>query len=427
VYLNIQFLSDCPKIQICIFFCCICATQSTHYPYLTKKINLIILNNLINDNITVKIMKLLHFSDTHLGYSEYNKIDPKTGINQREQDFYDAWQQVIDAIFVLEPDVVLHTGDLFHTPRPSNRAIRIALESIQKISDAGIPLVIISGNHETPRIKSTGSIFESISLFAHVYAAFNSQYECFRVSNCDFHCVPHCSLTEELEAAFKSVKLIKDAEKNVFLTHGAWTGKQYYGMGEFNEQRLPDVEETLGIKFDYIALGHYHKKMEVKDNAVYCGSTERTSLNEYNNTSGFLMINLETGEKKYHEIKSRPMIRLPIINCKGKTAAMIYDELHKLATSDLDQAIVYLILENIEENTFLKIDVRELDNIFSSVFYLQKSLIREAGEKNQMISNSRIESLSVEFERYLQAMKNNDINKKKIRELGLNYLTQFET
>jgi len=372
-------------------------------------------------------MKLLHFSDTHLGYSEYNKIDPETGINQREQDFYNAWHQVIDLVLDLKPDIVLHTGDLFHTPRPSNRAIRVALESIQKISDAGIPLVIVSGNHETPRIKTTGSIFESISLFNHVYAAFDSKYERFRISDCDFHCVPHCSLTEEMESAFKSVKILKDAKKNVFLTHGAWTGRQYYGMGEFNEQRLPDVEQALGLNFNYIALGHYHKKLDVKDNASYCGSTERTSLNEHGNTTGFLTVDLETGEKKYHEIKSRPMIKLPVVNCAGKTALNIYDELQGLATPDLDQAIVYLILDHIEENTFLKIDVRELDDIFSSVFYLQKSLIREKGEKDQIVSNSRIESLAVEFERYLESVNENDINKDKLRDLGLTYLSRFES
>ena len=48
-------------------------------------------------------MKLLHFSDTHLGFSEYYKVDPQTGLNQREQDFYDAWDQVIDAIFESNP------------------------------------------------------------------------------------------------------------------------------------------------------------------------------------------------------------------------------------------------------------------------------------------------------------------------------------
>src|SRR4030042_6269893 len=99
-------------------------------------------------------MKLIHFSDTHLGFSEYHKIDPVAGINQREQDFYNAWNFIIDDIISQKPDLVLHAGDLFHTTRPSNRAIAVALEGIQKLSDANIPIVLISGNHSPPKIRA---------------------------------------------------------------------------------------------------------------------------------------------------------------------------------------------------------------------------------------------------------------------------------
>ena len=146
-------------------------------------------------------MKFVHFSDTHLGYSDYYKVDPQTGINQREQDFYNAWNQVIDDILQIKPDFVIHAGDLFHTSRPTNRAIAVAMEGIQKITNNGIPFVAISGNHSTPKIRATGSIFESLSLMPNVYAAFQSKYQQFRIGECLIHCVPHCSLTEELEQA----------------------------------------------------------------------------------------------------------------------------------------------------------------------------------------------------------------------------------
>ena len=107
-------------------------------------------------------MRFVHFSDTHLGFSDLNKIDATTGINQRESDFYRAWWQAIDKILELKPDFVVHAGDLFQTPRPNNRAIRVGLEGIQRLNDADIPFVVVAGNHSTPRIRQTGSIFESI-------------------------------------------------------------------------------------------------------------------------------------------------------------------------------------------------------------------------------------------------------------------------
>ncbi len=371
-------------------------------------------------------MKILHFSDTHLGFSEYNKVDPATGLNQRELDFYRAWQQVIQAILEIEPDIVVHAGDLFHTPRPSNRAIRVALEGIQRVSEVGIPWIIISGNHETPRIRTTGSIFESIALFDNVFAAFSSEYQRFRVKDIDFHCIPHCSLTEELEKAFASLQQEPSAVQNVLVTHGAWSGGTYYGMGEFNEQRLPDVEGLLGRRFDYIALGHYHRQVDVKDNASYSGSTERTSLNEHNNACGYLLVDLATGQKQFHQIETRPMKRIPAIDCEGLTLTQIYDKLESASTEALLGAIVNLTLENIENDTFLKLDIRRIDQFFDQTFHTEKQFIRKGTQKNAIAGNSRIEALPVEFERYLSAIAGIELDSTKLCKMGMQYLSTEE-
>ena len=367
-------------------------------------------------------MNLLHFSDTHLGYSEYQKIDSGTGINQRELDVYRAWEQVIGDILSSRPDVVLHTGDLFHTPRPSNRAIRVALEGIQKISDAGIPMVIIAGNHETPRIKSTGSIFESIALFPGVYAAYQGRYERFRIDHSDFHCIPHCSLTEELGAAFEAVTVQSDARYNIFLSHGAWSGSSEYSMGEFNEQRIPNVEEALKIPFDYIALGHYHKHLDLTAKASYCGSTERTSLNEAGNTCGYLRVNLSTGKRMYMGIKARPMIKLPDLDCRGLSGSDIYARLDDLASAKLDDAIVSLTLLNIEMHTFIKLEPKEIDRRFANTFHFQKSLQRQVNDKDMTSAESAIGSLTMEFGRYLESVKSTELDKERLLELGNRYL-----
>ena len=53
-------------------------------------------------------MKIIHFSDTHLGFSDLNKAD-SSGVNQREADFYQAFA---DAILSTKSEHVIHTGDL---------------------------------------------------------------------------------------------------------------------------------------------------------------------------------------------------------------------------------------------------------------------------------------------------------------------------
>ncbi|HNM27775.1 MAG TPA: metallophosphoesterase, partial [Saprospiraceae bacterium] len=64
-------------------------------------------------------MKIVHFSDTHLGYQAFDVVNQR-GINAREQDMYDAFVSVIDRILQIRPDVVVHSGDFFHRPSPSN-------------------------------------------------------------------------------------------------------------------------------------------------------------------------------------------------------------------------------------------------------------------------------------------------------------------
>jgi len=367
-------------------------------------------------------MKFIHCSDTHLGYSDYHRIDPTTGINQREQDFYNAWNFLIEQILQHKPDFVVHAGDLFHTTRPTNRAIAVALEGIQKVSDAGIPFVLISGNHSTPKIRATGSIFESISLFPNVSTAFQSKYQKFKIGDCTVHCIPHCSLTEELQAAYEEIKPAKKAKYQILVTHGSWAGQKSFSMGEFNEQKLPDLAMISKIKFDYIALGHYHKRIEIKPNVIYSGSTERTSFNEAGNPTGYVLVDLAGEKIDYIEIPSRPMFKLEAIDCRELNTAQIFDELIKRSTDDLKDALVSLTLANIQHQTLVKLDSREIDKIFDQVFYLNKSITQLTSETNGLSKTTELGTVPMEFERYIENIKEKELDKERLKVLGLEYL-----
>ena len=367
-------------------------------------------------------MRFIHCSDTHLGYSDYYKIDTKTGINQRELDFYDAWNYLIAEILREKPAFVIHAGDLFHTTRPNNRAIAVALEGIQKVSDAGIPFVMISGNHSTPKIRATGSIFESIALFPNVYAAFQSKYQHFQIGDCSVHCIPHCSLTEQLQDAFESIKPAKKAKYEILVSHGSWAGQQSFSMGEFNEQKLPDPDQISEFKFDYIALGHYHKHIRIKPNIIYSGSTERTSFNEAGNSTGYVLVDLTKEEITYHEIPSRHMFKLEPIDCRQQNITQIYDELIKLSTDELRDALVSLTLKNIHHQTLIKLDSREIDKIFGQVFYLNKSISQLVSEHDSLSKSTELGTVPMEFEKYIENIKEKELDRERLKALGLEYL-----
>ena len=59
----------------------------------------------------------------------------------------------------------MHAGDLFDGPRPTPRAVSEALDGFARLHAAGIPAIVIAGNHSTPRTRSGGSVFEVIGRF----------------------------------------------------------------------------------------------------------------------------------------------------------------------------------------------------------------------------------------------------------------------
>ena len=64
-------------------------------------------------------MRIGHISDIHLGYTSGNKKDTETKINIREQDGYNALNECIEQMIENKVDLVLCTGDFFHSPAPS--------------------------------------------------------------------------------------------------------------------------------------------------------------------------------------------------------------------------------------------------------------------------------------------------------------------
>ena len=61
-------------------------------------------------------MLFSHISDTHLGLQQY-------GLDEREQDVYNSFNQAIDISIKDHVDFVIFAGDIFHTPNPSGTAI----------------------------------------------------------------------------------------------------------------------------------------------------------------------------------------------------------------------------------------------------------------------------------------------------------------
>jgi len=367
-------------------------------------------------------MRIVHFSDTHLGFADFAKVDPGLGINLREGDVYRAFSQVVEYIRKNPPDIVVHSGDLFETSRPLNRAINFALKEIAKISQMGIPFILISGNHSTPRTRSSGSIFEAFEIFDGLHPVYKSKYERITIRNVLFHCIPHMPTEEEMNGAFEMLSPDPKSKYNVIVSHAGVTAAIHYKMGEFNELMIPFSALTKKNNFDYIAMGHYHRHLELSPNAYYSGSTERFSFREANDQKGFMDVDLDNKKFKFIPIEVREMVVFELIACIGLSVKEIEDEVEHLTRNRINDKIVQITLDKINRHQYVELDFRRLKEITGDAVYV-KWASNWVVEKGKEIIQTSIGTLTTEFESYLEGQEIKDLDKGKLKRMGTNYLS----
>jgi len=313
-------------------------------------------------------LRILHFSDTHLGFSELDKVSTK-GVNLREQDFYDAFTYVIDQALVLKPDLIVHSGDFFHRPSPPNRPMIFALEQLNRLSHAGIPIVIIAGNHSTPKTVFTSPILQAFKTIKGVFPIFNQQYKSLEFGELVVHGLPHINDERVLLTEMDKIAPVK-GKFNLIMLHTS-IGKKYI-MEEFGEQLYPPERLALLNQFDYVALGHWHnfQKVSVLETGWYSGSTERLSDTEAGKEKGFCMLTLEKGKAvtpTFHPVPARPWHRFELKDCKSETVASIDNALVQLAKEQPHKdAIISLYFHQITSLQSIALPQRRLETIFEN-------------------------------------------------------------
>ena len=95
-------------------------------------------------------MKAIHTADWHLS-AQRNRIDADTGLNSRLIDFYRCARFTIEDGLNRGAQLVLHAGDAFHGCRPSPSEVRLLREALRPALEAGVPVVLLLGNHDAPR------------------------------------------------------------------------------------------------------------------------------------------------------------------------------------------------------------------------------------------------------------------------------------
>src|SRR5215212_1255944 len=203
-----------------------------------------------------RALRIAHISDTHLGYRALFRIDPVTQRNQRSLDIEHAYETAVTDILSRNVDLVIHSGDVFHHTRPSWPALRCFIRQTRRLEEAGLPIIVIGGNHDTPRLRTSGSAYSVLDL-ALPKTTFVTGYEMESPElpddmNLHVVAVPHGKLADPIPPVVES----REGKRNVLVSHGLVPGMQMRGHREPGEEEISDA--LLDAQFDYIALGHYH-------------------------------------------------------------------------------------------------------------------------------------------------------------------------
>lgn len=291
-------------------------------------------------------MKLLHTADIHLGVKTYGRRDPDTGLNTRLMDVRRSFEELVERALNEDISAFLFCGDAYHTADPTPTQQKMFAECLQPVADAGIPIVLIVGNHDHPVTYGRASsldIFEYVDGDVYCYRKPTSDVQIVETKDGPLQLIPlpwpirsqiltkdeYRSMTPEELRQFIEEKYvtyirrrtndIKEeavVERSDGTTHTLSPKHPTVLAGHVTVQgaELAGSERTTLIssepKFtvgqlavppiDYVALGHVHRAQnrnpEGHPPVVYSGSIERVTFKERDEPKGYYLVDIEKTE-----------------------------------------------------------------------------------------------------------------------------------
>ncbi len=380
-------------------------------------------------------MRIAHLADLHLGYRAYHRITPQ-GQNQREEDVAFAFQEVIAQLIELQPDLVLVAGDFFHTPRPTNAAIKLALRGLGAFrAECGAPWHIISGNHDLPRSEGSTCILRVLTEVSDVHVIERKMQSVLH-GNVEIVCVPEWALSQKDRP---SPAALGPADLHVLLLHGAVFGgsdRKLNSLAALDRSAI-GLHELDPAAWTYLALGHYHKAGPICHNAYYTGGIERTTTDIWSETDqkGFITFDTDTFEAdqpmppSFHATRPRPVIDLPTIDARGWGAGTLFQQIgFNLNGKSIEGAIVRQVVGNVTREVARELPWKEFNEWRACALHFQLDLWPPTS-RGSLIEPHDVPSLTLEAEtehfiRDVYVPKLPDIDREQLAGLALGYLPE---
>jgi len=272
--------------------------------------------------------RVLHFSDAHIDIVNFGRHDPQSGLPVRVMDFLKSLDTIIDTAIAEKVDLVLFAGDAYKDRNPTPTFQREWGKRMMRLSRAGIPTLLLVGNHDySPALGRAHSLesYDTLDV-PHIHTVDKPVFLTPAdleglplqvialpwISRSGFIAILDMSMVEPgkvyevmeerlikrinswLEEADPSLPTILTAHASV---QGAKYGSERSVM--LGQDLVLSGSLVRDPRLDYVALGHIHKPQELNPNGhppvVYSGSIERIDFGEVEDDKFFVIADVEKG------------------------------------------------------------------------------------------------------------------------------------
>ncbi|MDN6293337.1 MAG: exonuclease SbcCD subunit D [Lactococcus lactis] len=337
-------------------------------------------------------MRILHTADWHIGkiVNEFSMLEDQKAV----------LHALVDKVKELEVDVLIMAGDLYDRAIPPKEAVTLANSIFNRlIKEAGIPVLVIAGNHDSnERLEYGAELLAGSQLF--IEGTVKKDVRKVTIDNVNFYLLPfadHVTIRQLFED--KEIRDLKDAtrkqvesitsemnldEVNVLIAHG------YIVNGVKESVEASDSERPLSIgtaeyvdvnifdDFDYVALGHLHKAQKVKsENVRYSGSPLKYSKSEVRHKKQFALLDIDkdTFNVEMIEIKTERDMKV----LKGTFNELMADE-----SED------YIFFE-LEDNNYVMDAMNQLRRRYPYAMGLEYTAQKERKESSKKTKQEALE------------------------------------
>ena len=295
-------------------------------------------------------MRILHFSDVHIGVESYGSTDPDTGLSSRLTDFLATFDEVVDYALDNNVDLVLFAGDAYKSRDPSQTHQREFARRIARLSRAGMPVFLLLGNHDLPHIASRATALDIFHTLAVPNVTIGDRLDTYLVQTRSgplqviaLPWIRRASFLAREETRNLTIDQINQQLQERVTNLLAWQTQALdptipaalVAHVSLNTAKTSSEQSMLlgrdpiimqsalaHPSLDYVALGHIHKHQVLSQNPhiAYSGSLERIDFGEENDDKGFCLIDLDPSRPQgqrlvdftFHHVKARPFLTIEV-------------------------------------------------------------------------------------------------------------------